>query len=136
MGTRADFYDKDMQWLGSIGWDGYPNNDEFNPIFDASTYDEYLAEVAKLLTGCEDATLPKDGWPWPWEDSSITDFAYKWDGSHVVFSNFGKPWQGRTDAPFDGDVANMPSGVFPNMKHMQKVTLGARSGLIVFGGKS
>jgi hypothetical protein len=92
MGTRADFYietKKGLEFLGSIGWDGYPSGIDVSVLF-SDTGKEYKAAVTKFLAGREDASLPKrDGWVWPWENSNTTDYAYVFSKGKVLCSNFG-----------------------------------------------
>lgn len=67
MGTRADFYvgkGKDAEWLGSIAWDG---GDIDNQIRECQSPEAYRHAVESFLKERDDATWPKDGWPWPWE---------------------------------------------------------------------
>jgi hypothetical protein len=96
MGTRADFYANDASeqsdWLGSVAFDGYP--DGLPNLEDIIYYSDYLDYVQSLLGEDASATVPAQGWPWPWDDSSGTDFAYKFDMELclVMFSNFGEPW--------------------------------------------
>jgi hypothetical protein len=139
MGSRADFYvggphPKQEDWLGSIAWDGYPDGipDE---ILKAKTEEEYKAAVLAFLKGRKDATFPEMGWPWPWEDSDTTDFAYTWWGE-VNICCFGRGWIRASDPRLKEDdvfgEGNKP-GFFPNMKNIQKVDMGSRSGVIVLG---
>jgi len=129
MGTRADFYvgrGKDAEWLGSIAWDG----DECGEaIPKARTVRQYRTRVTTFLKSRDDATFPKDGWPWPWNDSGTTDCAYAFDVGKVWKEYSGK-WVGirynREDAPKNA----MPC-VFPKMSARKNVTMGPRSGLIV-----
>jgi hypothetical protein len=84
MATRSDFYvgsGKTAEWLGSVAFDGYEwAEDESCPLMVAKSEDDFRATVASILAGRPDATVPSDGWPWPWDDSSITDYAYYFDG--------------------------------------------------------
>jgi hypothetical protein len=75
MGTRADFYIDnmgDMTWLGSIYRDGQPWNipivllAQVNPAMFAEQLDEYFETVDNA----------DHKWPWPWEDSQLTDYSY------------------------------------------------------------
>lgn len=144
MGTRADFY-VGNEWLGSIAWDGYRIHEATEAdaakegkyqadrvacwqIKSATDETAYRAAVAALLAINDDATTPVQGWPWPWEDSRTTDYAY-------VFGN------GKTTAYTWGQLATNDDsegpgreGGWPNMKDQQNVTLGKRSGVIVMGG--
>ena len=137
MGTRADFYvgrGAKAQWLGSIGWDGYPKG---IPAWVRRAPDElrYRLKVSDFLNGREDKTLPEDGWPWPWEDSSTTDYAYAFDEGKVWASSFGGDWfpvwNLRKREP-DSEGAAL---VFPNMKDAkQREKFGPHSGIIIIGG--
>lgn len=117
MGTRADFYvgtGADAEWLGSVAWDGYEwDEDKDSEIAKATTEDEYRASVAKELGSRDDATTPDMGWPWPWDDSSTTDYAYYFQ---------------------DGKVGCEDRHDWPNMTARKNFTLDRRSGAIVFGG--
>lgn len=139
MGTRADFYvgeGKDAEWLGSIAWDGYPSNDTLFDIFHSQSEEQYRGRVTAMLADRGDATLPKMGWPWPWEDSRTTDYSYSFQGSKVMASGYGYSWFD----PFKGgseEKENYGVGdkiVFPDMRDIQNVTLGSRSGIILLKG--
>ena len=78
MGTRADFYVNQSSWLGSIGFDGYPDGIN-DVIFEATSEESFRSEVHDFLKNRQDATFPEDNWPWPWTDSKTTDFAYSFD---------------------------------------------------------
>jgi hypothetical protein len=132
MGTRADFYigtGADAEWLGSIALDGY-RIDEMKKKHADKTMDnaacwqiksakndaDYRSAVASLLQLNDDATFPEQGWPWPWNDSRTTDYAYAFvDGTCKTF-----PW---------GKGAE-----WPDMTERKNMTLGKRSGLIVICG--
>src|SRR5258708_6284064 len=76
MGTRADFYagkGKSAEWLGSIAWDG---QEIAGYIRAAKTEKNYRKAVEVFLASRDDATLPAQGWPWPWNDSGTTDCSY------------------------------------------------------------
>jgi hypothetical protein len=86
MGTRADFYvahsETDLEWLGSIGWDGYDVDD----IGTSEDKQDFRQRVSRFLDSRKDATMPANGWPWPWRDSRLTDYAYVWvDGKGVIY---------------------------------------------------
>jgi hypothetical protein len=132
MGTRADFYvgtGPDAEWLGSLAFDGYrideikagdANKSADNmacwQIKSATTDEGFREAVAALLKVNDDATLPAQVWPWPWNDSHTTDYAYAFaDGGTKTF-----PW---------GEGAE-----WPDMSKRQNITLGKRSGVIVLGG--
>ena len=116
MGTRADFYvgvGQEAEWLGSIAYDGYVwSESRTNPLRKAKTEKTFRKVVARILADRGDATLPSMGWPWPWEDSRTTDYAY-------YFLNGKVRWAKRND--------------WPSMKDKQKITFGNRSGLMIFG---
>ena len=133
MGTRADFYvgtDERAEWLGSIGWDGYPSG--IPDILKAARSEAgYRDIVAGFLAGRDDATLPAMGWPWPWEDSRTTDYAYAWHPEGFVLAwYFGAgPWRADADEPEDiGEKDGRAWPQFPT----DRPTMGKRSGLIVF----
>jgi len=120
MGTRADFYvgcGKDAEWLGSVAWDGYEwDEDKDSRIAKAKTEKEYRAAVTEMLAGRRDATPPEMGWPWPWDDSCLTDYVYAFlDGKVVTIT----------------DTANAE---FPDMRARSNFTMGKRSGVIVVNG--
>lgn len=135
MGTRADFYvgrGKDAEWLGSIAWDGYPEGIgdgpmSRRPIFTAKREATYRKRVAEFLAGRDDATLPQHGWPWPWEDSSITDFAYAFDGGRVYAACFGYFWFDPKRA-YPERKTDVKKCVFPNMRPDKSAPLGAPIG--------
>jgi hypothetical protein len=139
MGTRADFYVgmDNGEWLGSIAWDGYPSEIP-DSIKLAGTEGEYRDAVDTLLRSRDDGTLPAMGWPWPWNDSALTDWAYAWDPAHdyhsaaVMASSFGSPWM---FCPKEGDGPDEPpegdAPLFTDMTDRKRVTLGARSGLVI-----
>ena len=136
MGTRADFYvgrGVEAEWLGSIAWVGHPHS--IDPmILAARTESQYRRHVRAFLKR-DDATLPKQGWPWPWEDSRTTDYAYAFDGGAVFAACLGYAWW-RADLPEpDLDTSKGKQCIFPNMRSRQKINFGARSGLIVFAPK-
>lgn len=134
MGTRADFYigrGETAKWLGSIAWDGYPDgiSDE---IRNAKTEEEFRDGLVKFFSEREDVTLPAMGWPWPWDDSRTTDYAYAFDGGKVYASCFGHSW---FDADKEQPEYDTPKdAVFPDMKNIKNVTMGERSGVILITG--
>jgi|SRR6185436_803532 len=152
MGTRVDFYvgrGETAEWLGSYPFDGYPdgvfgdvrdNQEVFGPIERGEPVAEgaWRSLVAGFLTENADrATLPEQGWPWPWETSATTDYAYAWDDGVIYGSCFGHRWfTVNPDAKNwgeDDDERSDKSAVFPDMTARKAVTYGPRSGLIVFG---
>lgn len=144
MGTRADFYvgrGEQAEWIGSIAWDGYPDGitpygtnawPEGGHLFDAVTEQQFRERVVQFFAGRDDVTLPDQGWPWPWEDSRTTDYAYALDDGRVWASCFGHEWFDPRHEPQDDDEGPTAKvAVFPNMKDRQRVTFGKRSGVIV-----
>lgn len=146
MGTRSDFYvgrGPGAEWLGSLALDGYPDG---RPacLLGETTEAGFRAAVTALLAARPDATAPGQGWPWPWENSRLTDWAYAFDGGLVWGSRFGGPWhvpgagEEPPGHPSDADgrmVEPCTDGrrvEFPDMTARRKVTLGPRSGLFVF----
>lgn len=143
MGTRADFYvgrGESAEWLGSIAWDGNPNGID-DAVLRAATEEIYRETVAAFLKR-DDGTLPEMGWPWPWNDSGTTDYAYAFEGSRVYGSCFGHAWwlldlnsETWGEPEFDSDEPG-DAAVFPDMTSRKNVTYGKRSGVIVIGGQS
>lgn len=152
MGTRADFYvgkDKTAEWIGSIAWDGYRDGID-DAILKASTEEQFRGAVEAFFKERKDVTRPAQGWPWPWKDSGTSDCSYwffdgcVWD-VHNKYGNGGakylpchedQPRWGENGADEDEQMAiwlkDRQSVDFPDMTHLQNVTLGNRSGLIVF----
>lgn len=136
MGTRADFYvgrGEHAEWLGSIAWDGYPDGIAVR-LLRVTTAKKFRTELTKFLASRKDATVPSDGWPWPWKDSGTTDYAYAFDDGHVWASCFGRPWIDAREKEPD----EWPEGdkvPFPDMSSRQAVTMGSRSGLVVLVAK-
>lgn len=152
MGTRADFYvgrGEQAAWLGSIAWDGYPRGvfSDYPELFTAPplTELEFRGWVAGYLEEREDGTKPEQGWPWPWDDSRTTDYAYAYEDGEIYASGFGYPWfQVDPDAPQWGEpqedeenYVSLPKEekvTFPDMSHIKNPMFGGpRSGLMVIG---
>jgi len=133
MGTRADFYvgrGESAEWIGSIAWDG--DEDGF-PAEALKAADEtsFRAAVAKLASSTDAGfTEPKQGWPWPWDTSHTTDYAYAWDSGSCWVSRFGGEWCASGTNP-EG-AAKMGPGAFPRMK-VPDNPFHERSGVMVFG---
>lgn len=135
MGTRCDFYvgrGEKAEWLGSVAWDGDPQN--FEEIIKADNEGVYRIEVTKELKGRDDGTLPENGWPWPWTDSRTTDYAVAFEDGKVWASCFGREWYDPKNTPED-EFDGPKTAVFPNMKLVQNVDFGKRSGLLFVGEK-
>ena len=132
MGTRADYYigrGENAEWLGSTAWDGGPGWGKTDDVLAAKTEQEFRQAVSDLAKTEGDFTSPEDGWPWPWEDSRTTDYAYAWD-SEVFYSYFGYGWHAHKDGP-EPEWPNDKTAVFPNMKSQQNVAKGSRSGMMM-----
>lgn len=120
MGTRADFYikkDKQLKaedWLGSIAWDGYPDGIP-SDLKKATTPRQFVNALARFVKERNDFTSPKDGWPWPWDDSGTTDYAY-------VFSVKSKK-------------VTWKEMKYPDMTAIKNVQYGNKSGLLIFSHK-
>jgi hypothetical protein len=137
MGTRADFYvgrGESAEWLGSIGWDGYPDGID-KQLLGCTSEAAFRHAVTEFLKDREDKTFPEDGWPWPWEDSCTTDYAYAFDGDKVHASCFGGGWFD-PNVPQPDEAADKKVAVFPNMKNAkQREKFGPHSGVMVIGVK-
>lgn len=152
MGTRADFYigrGENAEWIGSTAWDGYPEGiqlttnkklkygyehlpfPEGSHLFDSSTEQEFRERVSRYFANREDFTLPADGWPWPWDDSGTTDYAYAFDGGKVWASCFGRDWFDPKQSPPE---EASKSAVFPDMSKRKNVRFDRGSGVLIFGG--
>lgn len=95
MGTRADFFvgrGEKAEWIGSIGWDGYPTGPACE-VWRATTNEEsFRRAVERMIESRDDGRHPRDGWPWPWETSRYTEWAYAFDAGRMWQSKFGGPW--------------------------------------------
>ncbi len=97
MGTRADFYIKDhhiMTWLGSVAYDAYPDGVD-SAVLKAKNRNRFQTAVLDFFHDRDDeATYAIEGWPWPWEDSNTTDYAYVFDvqKKQTFISCFGTPY--------------------------------------------
>lgn len=127
MGTRADFYvgsnDRRARWVGSVAYDGDPMNFRF--LLKCRTAREFRAALTAEFRTRDDATFAKDGWPWPWDDSNTTDYAYRFSRGNVWVSD-GAPWVRLCHAAG-------PAPRFPSMgSHRRAAPVGsARSGMMV-----
>lgn len=153
MGTRADFYvgkNESAVWIGSIAWDGYragyinPDVGVHPSILAAKTETEFRDAIKEHLEGRDDWTPPTRGWPWPWNNSSITDCSY-WFFDNQVWDVFPYPSYPGVDSYIPAtldldDEGEVPAGnydpvVFPDMSSVKNVTLGAGSGVMIIGFK-
>lgn len=95
MGTRADFYvglDQKAEWLGSVAYDGNPGN--FPTVEKAKTETVFRAAVESILAQDENATVPEDGWPWPWKDSNTSDYAFAFHNGEVFHTQYPEKGSG------------------------------------------
>lgn len=135
MGTRADFYikkadEKELVWLASIAWDGYPDGID-KDILNAKNQTDYIANLQKFLSTRDDVTLPEQGWPWPWDNSNTTDYGYCFHDGKVHANCFGHGWhnpKSKADEPkivWDHE--------YPDMKDIKNVRYDKGSGIILIG---
>jgi len=135
MGTRADFYirkNNQMKWLGSKGYDGYPDGID-GKVLAATEEVDYETKVVVFLKEENDATFPEQGWPWPWNDSCTTDYAYIFENNKVLASCFGGPLfdPQQSDEERESENSNvLPAGYFPDMKDKQNIAYDNRSGAL------
>ena len=136
MGTRADFYvgrGEQAEWIGSIAWDGYPSGIDAQ-VLGCTGEAAFRHAVSAFLAARTDKTLPADGWPWPWETSHTTDYAYAFDADKVWACCFGGTWFDPTVEQPEDDAPDAPKAVFPDMSQgKQRSKFGAHSGVIVIG---
>lgn len=135
MGTRADFYlgrGEQAEWLGSIAWDGYPDGID-RPVLEATTPEGFRNALVNFAATRDDWTAPEKGWPWPWDDSNTTDYAYALDEGKVWAAGFGGTWFDATAEQPEEDDPNGVPVVFPNMSARKATTFGKRSGIILLG---
>lgn len=141
MGTRADFYikkadEKELVWLASIAWDGYPDGIDDPDVLKAKTEKDYISLLTEFLSKRDDVTLPKEGWPWPWDTSSTTDYAYCFTGSKVLANHFGSGWYNpKAKVKEDQEPKIIWKHDYPNMKDIKNVRYDKGSGLIVISAR-
>lgn len=133
MGSRADYYvgrGAEAEWLGSVAYDGY-DVDDGRPVRarDARNESEWRLAVDAMIRRRDDGTAPEQGWPWPWETSRNTDYAYTFVDGAVLVSCFGHHWSPLGEEHDDGPQDE----VFPDMSARQRVTFGPRSGVLLIG---
>ncbi len=78
MGTKADFYIKSgdaLEWQGSLEWDC---NEELIPdeIVQSSCKEEFIINLENALKIRKGFHPLETGWPWLWNTSKQTDYAY------------------------------------------------------------
>jgi hypothetical protein len=134
MGTRADFYvgkGAGAEWIGSITYDGDPDGSP-GCCLGAKSEAEWRERVAAMLADLKPnvRTCPSEGWPWPWDDSRMTDYAYTFDQGQAWISSGYHAWFAfGEEEDFDS-----PPERFPNMRARRNddIVL-AKSGLIILG---
>jgi hypothetical protein len=157
MSTRADFYikksDNKLEWLGSIAFDGY----DIGVIEKAKTEIEFKKYLNEFFEGRNDVTLPSQGWPWPWNNSKLTDECYVWITDTGTFlgkagdGRLWKMWEGEDYKDYSIPAVFIPANenpgyddntdtfsepiemielCVPDMSHLKKIAVGMRSGLI------
>ena len=169
MGTRADFYiekNENIEWKGSIAFDGYsiyeadendlsPNDKlkrtqiflEFE-IKNSKDETHFCNLLDEYLKNRDDASLPFDGWPWPWNNSKLTDETYLFKNGKVwrMFAYDGKIDDHTTPCKFapidslfytdEGEEIEQTEMIIlnvPDMKRLKNVQKGKKSGLLVVG---
>jgi len=149
MGTRADFYirkEGSMEYLGSIGWDGYPSGviEYGEKMLKATTEKEFRDELNAFFLKRNDVSVPGlHGWPWPWEDSCTTDYSYVFEGNKVMVSNWGYPLFDplfdplieQKDEDESEDEERKLENFWPDMSPYKRVRMDKGSGLIVLTAK-
>lgn len=88
MGTRSDFYVKEGDNVVCVrfgSFDGY----HWHERVDLSAVTTREAFEAMIVAEGSPKTWEMKWWPWPWETSHITDYAYLFNGDHVEVYAFG-----------------------------------------------
>lgn len=138
MGTRSDYYvgstddTKNAEWIGSHAWDGYPKG------VPAAIITATTEEAFRSACDAHTTTKPSRGWPWPWDTSATTDYAYLFDrkANTVVASCFGGAWFDPKvkQEEDDDDKASGPEPVWPDMSARKNVRWDSEgSGVIIVG---
>ncbi len=134
MGTRADFYvgiGPEAEWLGSISHDGYPDGTPTR-VLGVRSEDDFRSAVETILSDSGiTSTRPAEGWPWPWDDSRTTDYAYAWVDDMVKLSSFGTRW-GSPEERRRPDLLRLTDAEVRDMSKIRAgdATVLAKSGLI------
>lgn len=139
MGTRADFYikkadEKELIWLASIAWDGYPSGIDEPEVLKSDTEEKYKSLLTQFLSKRDDVTLPERGWPWPWNNSKTTDYAYCFHDGKVLANCFGSGWYDpNIEIDEDADPVVLWEHSFPDMTDKKNVRFDKGSGVIFIG---
>lgn len=141
MGTRADFYigrGLRAEWIGSIAWDGYPNNEDLGDVIRARSEAKFRRSVKALETR-NDFTSPSQGWPWPWENSHLTDYAYAYEEGvehgEVWATCFGYDWFDPLRPQPEWEEDGEKKTIFPQMTGCSARAGSARSGVMLITAK-
>lgn len=123
MSTRCDFYagrGLTAVYLGSIGHDAFV--DALAGYFTGvTTREQFDAGLAKVFEAYGEISA-KNGWPWPWKDSSVTDTAVAFDDGRVWAAHPDNRW-----APIDDfDNPGPDECVFPDMLSAEEGTAEGR----------
>lgn len=174
MGTRSDIYLRKkgkLEWLGSTAWDGYGianattldaysvndqksrTTDYLEYLIHASTNEaDFVKVVTEYIEKREDGTQPKDGWPWPWKNSKLTDECYVFDiesgrtlrmmdhdgnyDDHTTDCKWGACGSYEWDDDKDEYTGYTPLFFkVPDMSELTNVATGNKSGLMVITSK-
>lgn len=150
MGTRADFYirkEDQMQWLGSIAWDGYVSGID-QKVLTSQNEEDFKFNLNNFFSSRSDVTLPSDGWPWPWGNSKLTDCCYVYESGRVMrmYDHDGNYDDHKTECLFvralaktydnekDEDIEPSETWSFrvPDMKSIQNIATGnKKSGMLI-----
>ena len=139
MGTRADFYigrGEHAEGIGSIAYDGAPMGVAWREL-GAKSERVFRDEVEDLIRNCSHGTTPDQGWPWPWDDSRTTDYAYAFDDGTVFMSAYGRRWVPVSPDDLGDDYWKSPKvAIFPRFGGRVRALAEAgthRSGIMVVG---
>ncbi len=144
MGTRSDYYimkEEKVIWLGSCGWDGYPNGIP-EDLVNINLEEDFRNSVFGLI---EENDGYNKNWPWPWGNSRTTDFTYVFKDNNVYVTSYidgedvfvlmkdylqnQEKFQDEEEGleKFKQQI-NFP---YPDMTKIQKVDFGKGNGVIV-----
>lgn len=122
MATKADFYigrGPDAEWIGSLFWDIYPEGLPRDLLL-AGTEEVFRSKVQKLVGNRPDGYAPKNGWPWPWNNSITTPYTYAFEGL-VWGSYFGSSWWVASQPMPDPTTLQSKAARLPDMSHYPKM---------------
>jgi len=84
MGSRADFYIgmNNPKWIGSISRNGHPWNIPCRLLIQNNIvmYEEIVIDFLANNNGFIKSI--GNSWPWPWENSKLTNYSYFFKRSH------------------------------------------------------